>query len=449
MIAGTPQYMAPEQARGRGGRRTAPTCSAWAASFTRCVPVGRPFRASGSMAVLKRVCEETPTPIRQTNPEVPDWLVSIIDKLHAKEPAERFQSAAEVADLLGRHLAHVQHPSVAPLPGPVSIANHTKPSPARLTRQTLNHKHRRIVAAAVLLSCVLGGLSLTEATGVTQLASTVIRVLTPNGTLAIEVNDPTVKVTIEGDGGLVITGAGPQEVRLKPGSYRVEATKDGKPLKREVVTITRGGKQVVNVSMEGGQAVASSASDEVRRFDGHAAGVQSVAISADGRHILSGSDDHTVRLWELNTGKELRRFAGHSASVYGVAFSPDGRRVLSGSIDTTVRLWDTETGTELRNMRGHTDRVGCVTYLPDGQRALSGGNDQLLRLWDLENGTELRHFEGHTSAIYAVAISSDGRRAAFQRLGQDHSVVGYRERPGIASIRWPYGRRQKRHILPG
>src|SRR5207302_9492177 len=79
-----------------------------------------PFRASGSMAVLKRVCEETPTPIRETNPEIPDWLVAVVDKLHANDPAERFQSAAEVAELLGRYLAHVQHPSVAPLPAALS-----------------------------------------------------------------------------------------------------------------------------------------------------------------------------------------------------------------------------------------------------------------------------------------------------------------------------------------
>ena len=68
------------------------------------------------MAVLKRVCEETPRPIREVNPEIPDWLVAIIEKLHAKDPAERYQSAAEVAEVLGQHLAHVQHPSVAPLP---------------------------------------------------------------------------------------------------------------------------------------------------------------------------------------------------------------------------------------------------------------------------------------------------------------------------------------------
>src|SRR5207302_1727266 len=75
-----------------------------------------PFRAAGSLAVLKRVCEEAPPPIRETNPEVPEWLAAVIAKLHAKDPAERFQSAAEVAELLGRYLAHLQQPALAPMP---------------------------------------------------------------------------------------------------------------------------------------------------------------------------------------------------------------------------------------------------------------------------------------------------------------------------------------------
>ena len=68
------------------------------------------------MAILKRVGEEMPSPIREANPEIPDWLVGIIEKLHAKDPADRYQSAAEVAEILGHYLAHVQHPSLAPLP---------------------------------------------------------------------------------------------------------------------------------------------------------------------------------------------------------------------------------------------------------------------------------------------------------------------------------------------
>jgi serine/threonine protein kinase len=74
-----------------------------------------PFRAANTMAVLKRVCEETPRPIREVNPEVPTWLCDIIGRLHEKNPADRFASAREVADLLARCLAeYQQHGQVRP-----------------------------------------------------------------------------------------------------------------------------------------------------------------------------------------------------------------------------------------------------------------------------------------------------------------------------------------------
>src|SRR5262249_9217413 len=110
-----PHYMSPEQAEGKPLDQRTDLFSLGSVLYAMCT--GRaPFRASGTMAVLKRVCEETPTPIRETNPEIPEWLVAIIDKLHAKDPAPRYESAAAVAELLGQHLAHVQHPSVVPAP---------------------------------------------------------------------------------------------------------------------------------------------------------------------------------------------------------------------------------------------------------------------------------------------------------------------------------------------
>src|SRR5262249_21895726 len=115
VVAGTPQYMSPEQAEGKAIDQRTDLFSLGSVLYAMCT--GRaPFRASGTMAVLKRVCEETPTPIRETNPDVPDWLVAIIDKLHAKDPASRYQTAEEVAELLNQQLAHLQHPSIMPLP---------------------------------------------------------------------------------------------------------------------------------------------------------------------------------------------------------------------------------------------------------------------------------------------------------------------------------------------
>src|SRR5262249_27115902 len=102
LIAGTPMYMSPEQANGEHVDARSDLFSLGSVLYTLCAG-HPPFRAGSTMAVLKRVCEETPRPLREVNPEAPDWLAAIIARLHAKNPAERYQSAAEVADLLGRH----------------------------------------------------------------------------------------------------------------------------------------------------------------------------------------------------------------------------------------------------------------------------------------------------------------------------------------------------------
>ena len=75
-----------------------------------------PFRADSTMAILRRICEDTPKPLTEINADIPDWLADVIDKLIAKDASERFQSAAEVAELLGQYLAHVQQPAVNPQP---------------------------------------------------------------------------------------------------------------------------------------------------------------------------------------------------------------------------------------------------------------------------------------------------------------------------------------------
>jgi serine/threonine protein kinase len=94
-----------------------------------------PLRGDTAMAVLKRVCEDTPRPMRETNPAVPKWLEAIVAKLHAKDPAQRYQSAAEVAEVLGRCLAHVQQPDTVPEPvPPVTPAVKKPPSPQDIRR---------------------------------------------------------------------------------------------------------------------------------------------------------------------------------------------------------------------------------------------------------------------------------------------------------------------------
>ncbi len=112
VIAGTPQYMAPEQARGEAIDHRTDLFSLGSVLYTMCAGHS-PFRAETTMGVLHRICKETPRPLRDLNPQVPEWLDRIVRRLHAKDPARRFQSAEEVAEVLGKRLALVQTPGMS------------------------------------------------------------------------------------------------------------------------------------------------------------------------------------------------------------------------------------------------------------------------------------------------------------------------------------------------
>ena len=103
---------------------------------------------------------------------------------------------------------------------------------------------------------------------------------------------------------------------------------------------------------------------------GHARGMFAV-FSPHGSHVLSGSDDTTLKLWAADTGYLIRTFSGHTGIVNSVAFSPDGVRIISGSDDTTIKLWDARSGALLRTFSGNTSVINSVAFSPDGARIAS------------------------------------------------------------------------------
>ena len=115
VIAGTPQYMSPEQAHGNPIDHRTDLFSLGSVLYAMCTG-HPPFRAETLMGVLRRITDGLPREIREVNPDIPQWLCAIIVKLHATNASDRFQSAAEVADLLERCLAHLQQPTLVDLP---------------------------------------------------------------------------------------------------------------------------------------------------------------------------------------------------------------------------------------------------------------------------------------------------------------------------------------------
>ncbi|MBD1939202.1 WD40 repeat domain-containing protein [Microcoleus sp. FACHB-68] len=108
--------------------------------------------------------------------------------------------------------------------------------------------------------------------------------------------------------------------------------------------------------------------------------VYSVAISADGKVLASGSHNGTVKLWNLRTGELLRTLAGHSLPVHSVAISSDGKILASGSSDQTVKLWNLQTGELLQTLTEHSEKVSSVAFSPDGQILVSCSSDMTIKV---------------------------------------------------------------------
>jgi hypothetical protein len=145
-------------------------------------------------------------------------------------------------------------------------------------------------------------------------------------------------------------------------------------------------------------------------FEGHTATVNSLAFSTDGQRAASGSDDRTIGIWEIPSGRLWGRLQGNSGEVYAVAFSTDGKFLLSAGRDRVIRLWDLQTRKQIRVFQGHTDAVRCVAFCSDGKRVVSGGDDRSLRIWDVASGDEKTALIGHTEAVTSVVWSRDGQR---------------------------------------
>jgi serine/threonine-protein kinase len=147
VVTGTPYFMAPEQARGEAVDHRADLFSLGSTLYAMCTG-HPPFRAESAVAVLRRVSDDEPTPIQQINPDIPEWLEGVITRLLRKDPARRYRSASEVAEILGRCLAHVQQPLAAPLPDEVMTRASKRRSPSRRLRAWALAAALGVIAAA-------------------------------------------------------------------------------------------------------------------------------------------------------------------------------------------------------------------------------------------------------------------------------------------------------------
>lgn len=155
-------------------------------------------------------------------------------------------------------------------------------------------------------------------------------------------------------------------------------------------------------------------------FDGHEFTVWSIDFTPDGRYVVSGGQDATVRIWDLQSGSLLHTLPGHRGAVYGIAAMSDSNRIVSiAAMDLAVRIWDINSGTLISALAPNSAHVNAVTVSPDNRYVITGGDDGRARIWDIDSGVLLRVLN-HPGSIYSLLVSPDGR----------HLVVGAKTRPG-------------------
>jgi len=151
-------------------------------------------------------------------------------------------------------------------------------------------------------------------------------------------------------------------------------------------------------------------------LEGHTAAVCSVRFSSDGRFLLSGGNDNTVRLWDVATGKLLKTVRGHAGWVRSCVFSSDSQQVLSGSYDHRAKLWNIGGYQEVRILggrvfEGHRDAILGAAFSPDGQRIVTASRDRSAKTWSAVTGKELQEFrQGHDFLATNAVFFPDGKK---------------------------------------
>ncbi|QZZ18942.1 protein kinase [Leptothermofonsia sichuanensis E412] len=150
----------------------------------------------------------------------------------------------------------------------------------------------------------------------------------------------------------------------------------------------------------------------LRPLTGHLDLIYALVASPDGSLLISGSADKSIRLWDLSSGQRLGTLNLHTDTVLSLAISPDGQMLASGSLHDPIQLWDLGNQQQQGTFTGHPGRIDALAFNPDGTLLASAGGESVITLWRVGSGQVERSLRGHTQAIVALAFSPDGKTLA-------------------------------------
>jgi len=205
------------------------------------------------------------------------------------------------------------------------------------------------------------------------------------------------------------------KVKMKKIKFGEYAALKGHEDRINSIAISLDGKKIVSGSRDKTLIIWSAEKQQlIRRLRGHTGTVSSVAFSPDGKIIVSGSQDKTLRIWDVESGESIGNpITGHSKAVTTIALSPDGKKIVSGSRDNNIRIWDIEKEKQIgKTLEGHSSTVNSLVFFPDEKRIVSGSQDGTLGIWNVEKEELIKSLSPNAGSIKSIAISPDGKRIA-------------------------------------
>ncbi len=391
-MMGTPDYMAPEQAE--DSRSAGPPADVYSLGCTlfHLLTGQGPFPSGTVMQKLLAHRREAPPSAPRLRPEVPPGLGAVLLRALAKRPQDRFGSAGELAEAL------------RPFTDP-NYRHKAGSHDGGLAR-------RRRLAAGLLTAVLLAGLGA---------AAYILRRPADRGEkVVIEPPRPEAPPATEQEKLAPQADTAPEPVT---GSKLGEGFGARKEPLTSVLWLPDG-KRVVSTSGAPADRVARvwdlRSAKPSRTLTGHERGITTAALFPDGRRLVTADYDGSVRVWDVEQGKELRQF-GHGSWVRGLAVSPDGRYVLSSGSDgkAAARLWDADTGVAICTFpapkgleEGPCLASSRADFFPDGRRAATAGwTDGSVSVWDVDGGRELKRLTPPDGGllVYSLRVVPGGR----------------------------------------
>ncbi|QDU35953.1 Serine/threonine-protein kinase StkP [Maioricimonas rarisocia] len=427
-LMGTVPFMAPELVRGGTRRASILTDVYGLGTILYTLLAGHwPYSSSDPVTTMRQISAGALPDVRRENPSVDSDLSTILGKALASAPADRYQSAADLADDLERYLEH--RPIRARRAGRVEA--------------TWKWIRRKPTHAAVTVTITLLLISLL---GVWLVGS--IRERRLNGELAArlrEVEETSAynrellyasdmrlvsRVLAEADSSQAldllnrhIPQAGADDPRgIEWYFFRSQAVAPAVPLIESsepgyYVSFSPSGDRVCVTGAGGRVTILDAETAQTERVIGTRQGeVNGLAWSPDGQLLASAGDDGTICLWDVATGRRERQIAAHDGEAYQVVFLRAGRQLVSCGKDPVVRLWNVATGQPAGVLEGHTDDVEALAVSPDGTALATVSSDRSLRFWDLTEPSPSGHRWPLAAKGSSVAFTHDGAMLAAAEL---------------------------------